>query len=59
MCDARTVERVPKAIAEQFRPQPDYLLAIRGDSMDRVVRDGDIVAVDKTPEAKTGQIVVA
>ena len=59
VCDAHTVERVPRAIAEQFRPQPDYLLAVRGDSMDNVVRDGDIVAVHKTPEARTGQIVVA
>ena len=59
VCDAHTVERVPRAIAEQFRPRPDYLLTVRGDSMDRVVRDGDIVAVHKTPEAKTGQIVVA
>lgn len=59
VCDAHTVERVPRAIAEQFRPRPDYLLTVRGDSMDRVVRSGDIVAVHKTPEAKTGQIVVA
>ena len=59
VCDAHTVERVPRAIAEQFRPRPDYLLTVRGDSMDRVVSNGDIVAVHKTPEAKTGQIVVA
>ena len=59
MCDAHTIERVPRAIAEQFRPRPDYLLTVRGDSMERVVQDGDIVAVQKTPEAKTGQIVVA
>ena len=59
VCEAHTVERVPSAIAEQFRPRADYLLTVRGDSMDRVVRNGDIVAVHKTPEAKTGQIVVA
>ena len=59
VCDAHTVERVPRAIAEQFRPRPDYLLTVRGDSMERVVQDGDIVAVQRTPEAKTGQIVVA
>ena len=59
VCDAHTVERVPRAISEQFRPRPDYLLTVRGDSMERVVRNGDIVAVHKTAEAKTGQIVVA
>ena len=58
MCDAHTVERVPRSIAEQFRPRPDFLLTVRGDSMEHVVRDGDIVAVHKTPEAKSGQIVV-
>ena len=59
VCDAHTVERVPKSIAARFRPQPDYLLTVRGSSMNKVVRHGDIVAVHKTPEARTGQIVVA
>ena len=35
VCDANIVERVPAAIAARFRPRPDYLLTVRGDSMSR------------------------
>ena len=60
VCEAHIVERVPARIADHFRPRPDYLLVVRGDSMDRIgIRDGDVVAVHKTPEARTGQVVVA
>ena len=62
VCDAHIVERVPAAIADRFRPRPDYLLTVRGDSMSRIgVRDGDIVAVARTwtPEATSGEVVVA
>ena len=60
VCDAHTIERVPGAVAHHFRPRPDYLLTVRGDSMERAgIRDADVVAVRKTPEARTGQIVVA
>src|SRR5512134_3487253 len=38
-----------------FRPRADYLLKVRGMSM----RDGDILAVHKTVDARSGQIVVA
>ena len=60
VCDAHIVERVPAAVAHRFRPRPDYLLTVRGDSMDRTgLRDGDIVAIHRTPEAQSGQVVVA
>ena len=60
VCDANIVERVPAAIAARFRPRPDYLLTVRGDSMSRTgVQDGDIVAITRTPEAQSGQVVVA
>ena len=60
VCDANIVERVPAAIAARFRPRPDYLLTVRGDSMSRTgVQDGDIVAIARTPEAQSGQVVVA
>ena len=60
VCDAHIVERVPAAIAHRFRPRPDYLLTVRGDSMDRTgLRNGDIVAIHRTPEAQSGQVVVA
>ncbi len=35
VCDANTVERMPAAIADRFRPRPDYLLTVRGNSMNR------------------------
>lgn len=60
VCEAHIVERVPAAIADRFRPRPDYLLTVRGDSMNRAgLRDGDWVAICKTAEAKSGQVVVA
>ena len=60
VCDAHIVEQVPAAIAERFRPRADYLLTVRGDSMDQTgLNDGDVVAVHKTSEATTGDIVVA
>ena len=60
VCETHTIERVPGAVADHFRPRPDYLLTVRGDSMEKAgIREGDIVAIRKTPEAKTGQIIVA
>ncbi|HMN77726.1 MAG TPA: S24 family peptidase, partial [Burkholderiaceae bacterium] len=39
---------------------PDYLLKVRGMSMrDAGIIDGDLLAVQKTHEAKSGQIIVA
>jgi len=46
--------------ASLFQRQPDYLLKVRGMSMrDAGIMDGDLLAVQKTKEAKNGQIVVA
>ena len=60
LSEAHIVEWVPAVIANRFRPRPDYLLTVRGDSMDRTgLQDGDIVAVRKTNEARNGQVVVA
>ena len=43
-----------------FRPRADYLLKVRGTSMrDAGILDGDLLAVHRTPEARSGQIVVA
>jgi repressor LexA len=43
-----------------FSRRPDYLLKVRGMSMrDAGIMDGDLLAVQKTHEAKNGQIVVA
>lgn len=43
-----------------FRPSPDYLLKVRGDSMrDIGILDGDLLAVRRTPSAEPGQVVVA
>ena len=43
-----------------FSSKPDYLLKVRGLSMrDAGILDGDLLAVRRTTEARSGQIVVA
>jgi repressor LexA len=43
-----------------FTPRADYLLKVRGLSMrDAGILDGDLLAVHRTHEARSGQIVVA
>lgn len=43
-----------------FSPRADYLLRVRGHSMqDAGILDGDLLAVHRTSEARNGQIVVA
>ena len=43
-----------------FKPRADYLLRVRGLSMrDAGILEGDLLAVHRTREARTGQIVVA
>jgi repressor LexA len=42
-----------------FRPKPDFLLRVRGDSMrDAGILDGDLAAIRKTPSVENGQIAV-
>lgn len=46
--------------ARLFSSVPDYLLRVQGDSMiDDGILDGDLVGVQRTPEARDGQVVVA
>jgi len=46
--------------ATTFRPEANFLLQVRGDSMiDAGILDGDLLAVHKTPDARNGDIVVA
>ena len=46
--------------ASLFPRKPDYLLKVKGMSMrDAGIVDGDLLAVQKTPDARNGQIVVA
>jgi repressor LexA len=43
-----------------FTPRADYLLRVRGMSMrDAGILEGDLLAVHRTAEARTGQVVVA
>lgn len=43
-----------------FRPRADYLLRVRGSSMrDTGILDGDLLAVHRTQQPRSGQIVVA
>jgi repressor LexA len=46
--------------AQLFKPRADYLLKVRGLSMrDAGILDGDLLAVHRAQEARTGQVVVA
>jgi repressor LexA len=56
-------ENVEKELAVDpglFNQRPDYLLKVKGMSMrDCGILDGDLLAIKKTAEARSGQIVVA
>jgi len=46
--------------ASLFKPHADFLLRVRGDSMqDADILDGDLLAVHQTQQVRNGQIVVA
>ena len=54
------VEQTYLVEASLFPRRPDYLLKVKGMSMrDAGIIDGDLLAVQKSREAKNGQIVVA
>ena len=54
------VERVLGFDPALFSPRPDYLLRVHGDSMrDEGILDGDLVAVQRRGDARSGQVVVA
>ena len=60
--EGRVVERIHGIVVERFRPKPDYFLKVRGDSMDQLVRDGDLVAVKavrENPKDLHQKVVVA
>ncbi|MBL8376979.1 MAG: transcriptional repressor LexA [Burkholderiales bacterium] len=43
-----------------FKPQADYLLKVKGESMQGIgILDGDLLAVHSQSEARNGQVVVA
>ena len=54
------IERTFTVEPHLFARKPDYLLKVRGMSMrDAGILDGDLLAVQRTDDAKDGQIVVA
>jgi repressor LexA len=57
---AEQVEAHFRVDPELFAPRADYLLRVRGSSMQDVgILDGDLLAVHQTSDARSGQIVVA
>ena len=53
-------ERMVRLDTAMFRPRPDYLLRVHGDSMIKAgILDGDMLAVHRSGDAAEGQIVVA
>ena len=58
--ESKAVLRVQDDLARQIHPQADFYLLVRGDSMSSVgYRSGDIVAVQRTPNANEGDVVIA
>ena len=54
------IEKYCRIGPELFQDRADYLLRVRGLSMrDAGILEGDLLAVQRTEEARTGQIVVA
>ncbi len=54
------VEMHCRVDAQLFKPRADYLLKVRGLSMrDAGILDGDLLAVHRAQEARSGQVVVA
>ena len=46
--------------ADTFHPRADYLLRVKGDSMQDIgIHDGDLLAVHHTSHVENGQVVVA
>jgi repressor LexA len=57
---AEHIEAQYRIDAALFTPRADYLLRVKGASMQDVgILDGDLLVVHKTDEARSGQIVVA
>ena len=60
LAESHIIQRLPAAIADLFRPRADYLLTVRGDSMELAgLEDRDLVAICRTKAPESGQIVVA
>ena len=54
------IETHYKIDPQLFRPKPHYLLRVHGMSMKNAgILDGDLVAVHRTPEVRSRQIIVA
>jgi repressor LexA len=57
---AEHIERHVRLDPGLFSPRADYLLRVRGLSMkDAGILDGDLLAVHRTADARSGQVVVA
>ena len=48
------------SLAERFEAPPDWFVRVEGDSLDKVgFRSGDVLAVQRNPDPRDGDIVVA
>ena len=60
LAEERIRHRIPRAVAECFRRQPDFFLRVEGDSMNLLgFVTGSVVAVKAQSDAENGQVVVA
>jgi repressor LexA len=56
----QNIERHYRIEPKLFRPRAHYLLRVRGQSMrDAGILNGDLLAVNRRPEASNGEVVVA
>ena len=60
LADERVKCRIPRAVAEMFRPEPDFFVRVQGDSMNRLgLVTGSVVACRSQSTARTRDVVVA
>ena len=60
LADERVKARIPRSVAEMFRPEPDFFVRVQGDSMNRLgLVTGSVVACRSQSTARTRDVVVA
>ena len=60
VAEERVKCRIPRAVAEAFRCQPDFFLRVEGDSMNRIgLVTGSVVAIRKQPVAEHRDVIAA
>ena len=60
LAEDRIRQRIPRAVAEAFRRQPDFFVRVEGSSMNRLgYVTGSVVGIKAQSDAENGSVVVA